>query len=160
MYDDAYRIDSRAIQNIRDNAAKGQAMREIFEDEDYVLLDVRSPDQEAGETLFQFNQENLEKYNIKAKYVQFPYDSVKSDPFNYFKQVVEALEDDGPAFSDYNVDEKKPVNPIRNQPILILCGGRFCGCRFMFSTWHGFNDVLTLQNAQWYLPGGKYDAFL
>lgn len=52
-----------------------------------------------------------------------------------------------------NFYQEKRIDDInlRNAPIFFLCEYDWCGCRFAFATWHGFNNVRYLQNTNTYL---------
>merc|ERR1712226_327610 len=152
MYSEEYK-KSRRLEEISATERK-LAIQELFDNPNYILLDVRN---NPEETTFQFTQETKDIFHIQAKYAQLPYDDVKEKPYELFKAVGEARNPG--KFASLEVNPLDPINPFRNQPILILCGQRFCGCRMMFSTWYGFTNVTTLQHSMDYLPGGLNNAF-
>lgn len=162
MYSQEYK-KSRYLEELP-HELKKQKIQEIFNDPNYIILDLRSdltfPDTEHPEMTFQFNPETLNIFKIQSSYVKLDYDTVREDPFNLIKSIIESK---GPSEEDLDLindlDRNNPINPIRDQKILILCGDKFCGCRMMFCTWYGFEDVTTLQYSYDFLPGGRHNAF-
>lgn len=155
-------------------------IKSIFSDPDILLVDVRDHDEKEA---FNFITQSKE-ISLKARYMPFDYDRIKTDPYQFIKSVADAtdrldelessIDEDAldleSQSSSRNNDKKeismftmsKPTNhlePLRDQRIVILCNYGFCGCRWVFATWHGFNNVMTIQNINNYLPGGEQDIF-
>jgi len=145
-------------------------IKSIFSDPDILLIDVRDHNEKEA---FNFITQRRE-ISLKAKYMPFEYEDIKSKPYQLIKSVADAT--DRLSELESSIDEdaldlnssggftmSKPTNhleSLRDQRIVILCNYGFCGCRWIFATWHGFNNVMTIQNINNYLPGGEQDLFL
>ena len=156
-------------------------IKSIFSDPDILLVDVRDNNEKEA---FNFITQSKE-IDLKARYMPFNYDQIKTNPYQFIKSVADAtdrldelessLDEDAldleleSSSSRKNKNNEislftmsKPTNhleSLRDQRIVILCNYGFCGCRWVFATWHGFNNVMTIQNINNYLPGGEQDIF-
>lgn len=155
-------------------------IKSIFSDPDILLVDVRDQNEKEA---FNFITQSKE-IGLKAHYMPFDYDRIKTDPYQFIKSVADAtdqldelessIDEDALDFEQESTSRRnnnngismftmsKPTNhleSLRDQRIVILCNYGFCGCRWVFATWHGFNNVMTIQNINNYLPGGEQDIF-
>merc|ERR1711937_28450 len=133
---DVYQTPEWDTQSVSGMENPVESLEEILEDDSYVVLDLRT-DQEVEDASWDFAD-----MKVEASYGRFVYDDVKTDPSLLIRTVGE--------LTGLEVDEDSlPTNTnedIRDKPLLLLCGGQYCGCRFAFAKWHGFRNVQTYQN--------------
>ena len=146
----------------------GEALKEILADPGYLVVDVRDEkDIQAYDLIHKYEED---KVDLKADYMKFPYDSIKTDPYHYIARVAHKSAKSGKISEQEETEvmvhlkrnKEDPVNiseDLRNVKILILCNWENCGCRWGFSRWHGFNHVETMSMVNSYFPGGMHDAW-
>jgi len=152
---DTYNDARYQTQSLDTEEDPGQVLKEILADPAYVVVDTRlTIEKYMGELDSKYS-----KVDLKAHYTpEVQYNDIKENPFRFIKHVAGAI--GMPLDPDFNI--KKPINKnrqLRNEPLLILCESQFCGCRWAWATWHGFNNVRTINNVNDYLPGGPRDAW-
>merc|ERR1711976_439308 len=104
----------------------------------------------------------INNINMNAKFIKMDYDSIRYKPFELIKKIGEVNgyvipSDDYPKITYGN--PTNTIQELRDTPILITCGGQWCGCRFYYASWHGWNDVTVVQSIDDYLPGGHKDLW-
>ena len=124
----------------------------ITSSEDYVILDLRSNDEKRS---FNF-LDHRDQIGLKAGYAQLDYDSVRYSPHDLFQAVNRAA---GGGKETLEVPCESPVNLNRDQPLLIMCGDDFCGCRYMYATWYGFRNVTTVEKVNKFLPPSVFSPY-
>jgi len=143
---------SHALRALRHQKDMNERLRNITSDSSYVILDVRKSHEISNKII----PEMASEINLQAKYAKFEYDYVRYAPHLLFKTVDQAA---GYDVSDYTCDKNQAININRDQPLLILCGNSFCGCRYMFATWYGYTNVTYVQGINSYLPGSVKNSW-
>ena len=138
-----------------------QQLKDILADEKYTIIDVRNPRYDNLD--FDLSDPvNQQMINMNAKFIKMDYDSIRYKPFELIKKIGEVNgyvipSDDYPEITYGN--PTNTIEELRDTPILITCGGQWCGCRFYYASWHGWNDVTVVQSIDDYLPGGHKDLW-
>merc|ERR1712019_317420 len=107
-----------------------QQLKDIFADEKYTVIDVRNPRYDNLD--FDLSDPvNQQQINMNAKFIKMDYDSIRYKPFELIKKIGEVNgyvipSDDYPEITYGN--PTNTIEELRDTPILITCGGQWCGC--------------------------------